>query len=109
MGIIRKRAAAKRDLISQWVWYAENADIETADRFLSTASETAAMLARQPEAGYRFFVRRPELQGMRRFPLANGFEKILLFYFPLQHGIELVRVVHGSRELERLLIEGFSG
>lgn len=109
MGIIRKRAAAKRDLIAQWVWYAENADIETADRFLSTASETAAMRARQPEAGYPFFVRRPELQGMRRFPLANGFEKILLFYFPLQHGIELVRVVHGSRELERLLIEGFSG
>ena len=67
------------------------------------------MLAGQPEAGYRFFVRRPELQGMRRFPVSDGFEKILLFYFPLVDGIELVRVVHGNRDLERLLLEGFFG
>jgi toxin ParE1/3/4 len=106
---VRKREAAKRDLIAQWVWYAENADIETADRFLKAVDETAVMLAGQPEAGYRFFVRRPELQGMRRFPLSAGFEKILLFYFPLVDGIELIRVVHGNRDLERLLMEGFFG
>ncbi len=76
MGEVRKREAAKRDLIAQWVWYAENLDIETADRFLKAAAETASMLAGQPEAGYRFFVRRPELQGIRRFPLSDGFEKI---------------------------------
>ena len=67
------------------------------------------MLAGEPEAGYRFFVRRPELQGMRRFPVSEGFEKILLFYFPLADGIELVRVVHGNRDLERHLLEGFFG
>ena len=67
------------------------------------------MLAGQPEAGYRFFVRRPELQGMRRFPLSDGFEKSPLFYFPLKEGIELVRVVHGNRDLERLLMEGIFG
>jgi toxin ParE1/3/4 len=106
---VRKREAAKRDLIAQWVWYAENADVETADRFLRSAEDTASMLATQPEAGYRFFVRRPELQGMRRFPVSNGFEKILLFFFPLKDGIELVRVVHGNRDLDRLLMEGFFG
>ena len=76
---------------------------ETADRFLKAADETASMLARQPKRGYRFFVRRPELHGMRRFPLSDGFEQILLFYFPLKDGIELVRVVHGNRDFERLL------
>ena len=35
MARVRKRQAAKRDLIAQWVWYAENADLETADRFLA--------------------------------------------------------------------------
>lgn len=109
MARARKREAAKRDLIAQWVWYAENAGIDIADRFLKVAEETVSMLAGQPEAGYRFFVRRPELQGMRRFPLADGFEKILLFYFPLKDGIELVRVVHGSQDLERLLMEGLVG
>jgi hypothetical protein len=46
---------------------------------------------------------------MRRFPVSDGFGKILLFYFPLQDGVDLIRVVHGSRDLERLLVEGFFG
>jgi len=46
---------------------------------------------------------------MRRFPVTDGFEKMLLFYFPLKDGVDLVRVVHGSRDLERLLAEGLSG
>ena len=46
---------------------------------------------------------------MRRFPLSDGFEKTLLFYFPLKEGIALVRVVHGNRDLERLLMEGIFG
>lgn len=109
MATIRKREAARRDLIRQWVWYAENASIDIADRFLAAVDASTTMLAEQPEAGYRFFVRRAELQGMRRFPLSDGFEKILLFYFPLKDGIELVRVLHGGQDIERLLLEGFFG
>ena len=97
MATVRKRESAKRDLIAQWVWYAENADIDTADRFLGAADSTVSMLAGQPEAGYRFFVRRPELQDMRRFPVSEGFEKILLFYLPLADGIELVLFAVGKR------------
>ena len=109
MARVRKRESAKRDLIAQWVWFAENVDIDTADRFLEAANSTVSMLAGQPEAGYRPFVRRPELQGMRRFPVSDGYEKIFLFYFPLADGMELVRVVHGNRDLERLFLEGFFG
>lgn len=46
---------------------------------------------------------------MRRFPVSDGYEKIFLFYFPLADGMELVRVVHGNRDLERLFLEGFFG
>jgi toxin ParE1/3/4 len=53
-------------------------------------------------------VKREELTGMRRWPV-KGFEKILLFYFPLPDGLDLVRVVHGSRDLTRLFDEGFFG
>ena len=81
MARARKREAAKRDLIAQWVWYAENASIDIADQFLKVADDTVLMLAGQPEAGYRFFVRRPELQGMEvtvfvrrevRFPIGSS-------------------------------------
>lgn len=109
MATVRQREAARRDLIAQWVWYAENAGIETADRFLQAAANTASMFPVHPEAGYRFLVPRPELQGMRRIPLADGFGKILLFYFPLADGIDMIRVVYGNRDLERLLMEAFLG
>jgi toxin ParE1/3/4 len=109
MARVLKRESAKRDLIAQWVWYAENASIEVADRFLRAVDNTLNLLARQPESGSKFFVRKPELEGMRKFPVSGAFEKILLFYFPLPNGVDLVRVIHGSRDLERILAQGFFG
>ncbi len=88
MARVLKREAAKRDVVSQWVWYAENASIEVSDRFLQAAEETLSLLATHPENGRTIFVRKPELQGMRRFPVSNGFERVLLFYFPLQDGVD---------------------
>jgi toxin ParE1/3/4 len=90
MARVLKREAAKRDLIAQWVWYAETAGIEVADRFLQAAENTLNLLSTRPESGGAFFVRPPELQRMRRFPVSGGFEKILLFYFPIQDGVDLV-------------------
>jgi toxin ParE1/3/4 len=89
MARVLKREAAKRDLISQWVWYAENAGIEIADQFLWAAESTLKLLSTRPESGSPFFVRQTELQGMRKFPVSNGFEKILLFYFPIRNGVDL--------------------
>lgn len=106
MARVLKRESAKRDLIAQWVWYAENADIQTADRFLAAVDSIVTLLAERPELGYKVSLHKPEVKGMRRFPLLDGFEKIILFCFPLTDGIELVRVVHGSRDLEQLLNEG---
>jgi plasmid stabilization system protein ParE len=93
MARVLKREAAKGDLIYQWVWYAENASVEVADRFLRAADDTLNLLSTQPESGASLFVLKPELQGMRRFPVTGGFERILLFYFPLRDGVDLVRVV----------------
>ena len=107
MARVLKREAAKRDLIAQWVWYAQTASFEVADGFLVAAESTLTLLATQPQSGSPFFVSKIELQGMRRVPISDGFEKILLFYFPLQDGVDLIRVVHGSRDLTSLLDEGF--
>ena len=109
MARVRKREAAERDLIAQWTWYAENAGIEVADRFLMAVDNAVTLLATQPQSGSRVLVRAPELHGMGRFPVPGGFDTILLFYFPLEDGVDLVRVVHGSRDLAALLGEGFLG
>jgi toxin ParE1/3/4 len=45
---IHKRASAKRDLVEHYVYLAENAGIETAERFLTNADESFADLAKHP-------------------------------------------------------------
>ena len=103
MGRVLRREAANRDLIAQWVWYAENADIDLADRFLAVAEKTLDLLATQPQIGAPVITSKPELRGIRRFSLSDGFEKVLLFYFPLKDGVDLVRLVYGTRDLNNLL------
>jgi plasmid stabilization system protein ParE len=48
---VYKRAAARPDLIEHYVYLAENAGEETADRFLTEAEQTFVELARRPEIG----------------------------------------------------------
>jgi len=40
---------------------------------------------------------------MLRIFRVKGFEKLLVLYLPRDDGIEIVRVVHGSRDLQTLL------
>jgi toxin ParE1/3/4 len=103
--VVLKREAAKRDLIQQWVWYAEHGGVALADRFLSAAEDTLKLLAAQPEIGAPLSLPRLELSGLRRASVSGGFEKILIFYLCLPEGIDLVRVIHGSRDLERVINE----
>jgi toxin ParE1/3/4 len=103
MARVVKREAAKRDLIRQWVWYAENSTFEVADRFLAAADSALADVAMHPGSGQPVFTRRTDLQGIRRVPVGDGFEKLLLFYFPGPDGVELVRVLHGNRDLAQMM------
>ena len=106
MGRIQRRESAKRDLIEQFVWYAENAGMEVADRFLISASRTLEYLAAAPQSGIPVLVQHEELKGMRRWPVKD-FGKILFFYFPLPDGVDLVRMIHGSRDLAEMFEDGF--
>ena len=52
--------------------------------------------------GWNPKLRQPDLKGLRLFRV-TGFEKILILYRPLKNGVEIVRVVHGSQNIQRLL------
>jgi toxin ParE1/3/4 len=58
---VYKRPAARRDLVEHYVYLAENAGEETADRFLRQADVTFALLAEQPEIGAALTLRAPQL------------------------------------------------
>jgi toxin ParE1/3/4 len=102
---IRKRESAQRDLTEQFVWYAENAGIDVAERFLSAADATLKQLSRTPRIGALIHPRNQELAGLRRWPV-EGFERILLFYIPQSESIDLVRVLHSKRNWDGLFRKG---
>lgn len=102
---ILRRESARRDLTTQWVWCFENASPEIAEKFIQAVEKTLYLLAIQPLSGAVVPTATPKLKGLRRFCIQDGFDKSLAFYFPLEDGIDLVRIVHGNRDLERLFTE----
>lgn len=51
--------------------------------------------------GWRSRLKHEALKSMRVFRV-GGFERMLIFYRPESSGIEILRVVHGSRNLQAL-------
>ena len=101
------RPKADQDLDDQAYYYATNASPEVAHRFLLAADETLALLADQVQIGWKPKLSHPELEGVRVFRV-KGFARILILYRPIDDGIEVLRFIHGSRDLYALLRrEGF--
>jgi len=64
---VRKRAAVRRDLVQHFVYLAENAGLEAADRFLANAERAFTDLAEQSAMGSPLTLKRPEFAGMRKW------------------------------------------
>jgi toxin ParE1/3/4 len=94
--------AADQDLDDQAGYLAQAASLETALRFYDAAATTFAKIACNPGMGERRASARLRLADLR-VGRVEGFEKHLIFYRPTDDGIEIVRVLHGARDLDRLL------
>jgi plasmid stabilization system protein ParE len=64
-----------------------------------------ARLAAFPEGGTRVRLKHAQLEDCR-FILVPGFEKMLIFYKLTDEKIQIVRVLHGARDIESVLDEG---
>jgi toxin ParE1/3/4 len=72
--------------------------VPAADELLRTFDAKLELLSGHPKAGPA----RPELRArVRSFPVGD----YLLFYRPIRGGIELLRVLHGARNLRKSLRE----
>ncbi len=94
MSQYRVSDAAKADLEEIWLFIAQD-NPEAADRFIRTIVSRFPTLASMPYLGRL----REELSArLRSFPVSN----YVIFYRPLEDGIQIVRVLHGARDLPPL-------
>jgi toxin ParE1/3/4 len=95
--------AADRDLDEQFLYIAQRSR-EAALRFFQAAEASFEKLAAMPELGQRQSFGRTELAGLRVWQV-RGFENYLIFYRPVEGGIEIVRVLHGARDIAAIFEE----
>lgn len=95
------RPSAWRE-VHQAMWYLEEqSDAEVAERFLNNLMSSCNALAQMPNMAPTCGFKRAELKNVRRWPV-KGFENWLIYYQPKGDGIEVLHVVHGARDQERI-------
>ncbi|BAC88298.1 type II toxin-antitoxin system RelE/ParE family toxin [Gloeobacter violaceus] len=99
---VTQHAAARNDLIEHFVYLAENAGLDIAERFLLNAEASFNALAEQPMLGVALTLRHFELAGLRKWRVKD-FDNVLIFYQPHPDGVSIVRVLHAARDWRNLL------
>ena len=94
MGMIRRTKRALRDAAEIWHFIAED-NPRAATVLIEKFEKTLRLLSDFPRIG----TDRSDLaKSLRSFPVGN----YLLLYRPLKTGVQLIRIVHGARDLRVL-------
>jgi toxin ParE1/3/4 len=92
MARVTRRPLAESDILEIWDYIAEDNILE-ADRWIDRLDEKLSLWATQPMMGRT----RDELStGLRSFV----FGRHVAFFEPIPGGIDVVRVMHGSRDMD---------
>jgi toxin ParE1/3/4 len=91
---------ARFDAIDIAYYIAENS-LEASDRFAEALDAAYEQLADMPGMGASREYGNPKLKGMRMWPIP-GFQKYLIFYRATDTELQVLRVLHGSRNLQSL-------
>jgi toxin ParE1/3/4 len=104
--IVVRLPSALRDLDEAADYLRRQNGPERAIGFLRNADSTFTRLANMPGLGTRYDPDEPVFANLRFFPISR-FRKYLVFYRPIMDGIEVLRVLHGARDIRSLLAEEF--
>lgn len=96
--VCRFTSTASRDIESIIDYVADSRGFDVAERFLNKINQRCRNLANFPNMGRN---RDGILPSLRSFPI----DSYLIFYRPIEDGIEVVRVVSGYRDLDTLFDE----
>lgn len=94
---------ARQDLIEQGKYLAKE-NMEIVDRFLAATQSTLAQIAQMPLIGSPRQYRNPRLTGIRMWPI-KGFENHFIFYRIIENNVEVIRILHGARDIEGIFQE----
>lgn len=101
--IVLKTKRARRDLAEIAANLGEDS-LEIELRFLRCAELAFEVLAIMPGMGARREHAHPGLADLRMWPIPE-FPRILIFYRPHVDGVEIVRILHASRDQEGLMAQ----
>ena len=94
MAVVRRSALAEQDYRDIWRYIAAD-NVDAADRLLLRIDSKLELYSENPRMGTS---RDSMAPGLRSFPVGN----YVVFYRIVPEVIELVRVLHGARDLRRL-------
>lgn len=95
------RAVALRDLGEAYEFLGEDSP-EAAEKLLDAVESALALLIENPKAGRPLKLRTPRLRGVRSWS-PRGFPNHLIFYRLVGDDLEVLRFLHGARDLPRVL------
>jgi toxin ParE1/3/4 len=102
--VINRKPEAKRDLVEHFVYIGLD-NIDAARRYRVAVEDALLKLEAMPGMGRRRESLHPQLRGLRSW-VVKGFENYIIFYREVEGGIEVLRVLHGARDIDRALAEG---
>jgi toxin ParE1/3/4 len=94
MTAVCRTPAAEEDLIELWCRIARD-NLQQADRYLDTIETKLQLLATAPRIGRIWDETQPAIRVL-------PFDNYMLFYRDSGRGIELIRVIHGARDVASL-------
>ena len=92
MARVTRRPEAETDVIEIWGYIADESAAE-ADRWVDRLDERLQLWATQPMIGRARDELAPGLRSM-------SFGRYVVFFAPIHDGIDIVRVLHGSRDID---------
>ena len=99
------RPLARNDIRETAIYLAIEASDAVAERFLDAIQSLVNTLAGASGIGSSCLFRDPLLKDVRHIPV-TGFENWLVFYRTSKDRIDIIRALHGARNIESIFGEG---
>jgi toxin ParE1/3/4 len=98
---VHRTSAAVRDIVENAIRLGEQrAGLE--NRFIDAVEESLERILSMPEIGGLYETQNPRLQGIRVWRVRR-FKNYLIFYRATAAGIEVIRLLHGARDIAALI------